>query len=96
LSTKRQQAAALQINLIHNKIKEGSKMDSNELTSEEAAEIMRKKYRYRELILSGQLVLPHARAVQLLGPDCVYHLYALEKAAGRKRRTKARRSRERL
>jgi hypothetical protein len=49
-----------------------------ELTSEEAAEAMRKRNRYRELILSGKLVLPHNRAAQLLGPDCLYHLYSLQ------------------
>ncbi len=41
------------------------------------AESMRKKYRYRQLILSGKLVLPITRAAQLLGPDCLYHLYSL-------------------
>ena len=44
----------------------------------ETAEILRKRYRYRELILSGKLVLPHDRAAQLLGPDCLYHLYSLQ------------------
>jgi hypothetical protein len=54
-------------------------MDSGKLSCKETAEIMRKKYRYREPIMSGRMVLPHAGAVQLLGPDCVYHLYAVEK-----------------
>ena len=53
--------------------------DSEELTREDAAEIMRKKYRYRELILSGRLVLPHSRAAQLVGPDCLYHLYSVSR-----------------
>ena len=49
-----------------------------DLTNEDAAEVMRKKYRYRELILSGKLVLPYRRAAQLLGPDCLYHLYSVQ------------------
>jgi hypothetical protein len=53
--------------------------DSRELSCEEKAEIMRKKCRYRELILSGRLTLPHERASQLLGPDSLYHLYSVSK-----------------
>jgi hypothetical protein len=53
-------------------------VDFGGLPGEEAAEIMRKKYHYRELILSGRLVLSHERAAQLLGPDCLYHLYSVE------------------
>jgi hypothetical protein len=52
-------------------------MESERLSCEEKAEILRKKSRYRELILSGRLPLPHNRAAQLLGPDCLYHLYSL-------------------
>ena len=52
-------------------------MGTDELSSEDAAESMRKRYRYRQLILSGKLVLPITRAAQLLGPDCLYHLYSL-------------------
>jgi hypothetical protein len=54
-------------------------MNSEDLTSEEKAEIMRKRHRYRELILSGQLVLSHSKAARLLGPDCAYHLYSIDK-----------------
>jgi hypothetical protein len=50
-----------------------------EWSCEEKAEIIRKKSRYRELILSGRLVLPHQSAAQLLGPDCLYHLYSAAK-----------------
>jgi hypothetical protein len=49
-----------------------------DFTCEEVAEALRKRNRYRELILSGKLVLPHNRAAQLLGPDCLYHLYSLQ------------------
>ncbi len=59
--------------------------DPEDLTRAEAAEIMRKKYRYRELILSGRMVLPHSRAAQLLGPDCLYHLYSVAKKKTKKR-----------
>ena len=64
-------------------------VDSKALSRAEAAEILRKKCRYRELILSGRLVLPHDRAAQLLGPDCLYHLYSIkdiEKSPGSRKR----------
>ena len=56
------------------------------LTCEDQAEIMRKKSRYRELILSGRLNLPHGRAAQLLGPDCLYHLYSVSRSECRSKR----------
>ena len=40
------------------------------------AERLRLKYKYRKLILTGVLNLPHEEAVRLLGPDCAYHLYS--------------------
>ena len=43
----------------------------------EKAELIRKRYKYRRLIMSGKLVLPHKDAVRLLGPDCAYHLYSV-------------------
>jgi len=57
-------------------------VENEDFTSEDAAEILRKKYRYRQLILSGRLALPYQRAAQLLGPDCVYHLYWLRESEG--------------
>jgi len=57
-------------------------MTESRFSSEEAAEELRKRYRYRQLILSGKLTLSHKRAAQLLGPDCLYHLYALEEKRG--------------
>jgi hypothetical protein len=59
---------------------------TNDLSCEDKAEIMRKKYRYSELILSGRLILPHVRAAQLLGPDCLYRLYSVGKAKTSKKR----------
>ena len=58
----------------------GRTVRGEEFTCEDAAEVMRKRYRYRELILSGRLVIPYERAAQLLGPDCLYHLYALQES----------------
>ncbi len=61
-------------------------MDSTDLSCEDRAEIIRKKYLYREMIRSGRIVLPPARAAQLLGPDCLYQLYSAEKGGSLKRR----------
>ncbi len=36
---------------------------------------LRRRYRYRELILRGKLRLPLDAARRLIGPDCAYHLY---------------------
>ncbi len=65
---------------------------------EDAAEIIRKKYRYRQLLFSGRLVLPHKRAAELLGPDCMYQLYGLPSSPARqpkKRTLRTRRARKR-
>ncbi len=64
----------------------GVPVDSERLSCEETAEIMRKKSLYRELILSGCLVLPHDKAAQLLGPDCLYHLYSVDRGRGKSRK----------
>lgn len=66
-------------------------MDVWKPSCEEKAEILRKKNRYRELILSGHLILPHSRAAALLGPDCLYHLYGVgpDNRTSRKRRQEA-------
>ena len=61
-------------------------MDSERRPCEETAEILRKKSRYRELILSGRLVLPHEKAAQLLGPDCLYHLYSANAALSKSKK----------
>lgn len=67
-------------------------MNDGDFTSEDAAEVMRKKYRYRELILNGKVILPYERAAQLLGPDCLYHLYSVrERQDPHARRMKTRR-----
>jgi len=40
------------------------------------SEIIRKKYKYRRLILTGKISLSHKNASSLIGPDCAYHLYS--------------------
>jgi hypothetical protein len=42
----------------------------------DAAELARRRYLYRRLIVNGQLRVSRAAAVPLVGPDCAYHLYA--------------------
>ena len=59
----------------------------------EQADLIRKRYRYRDLILSGRLKLPHPDAAKLLGPDCAYHLYAFEDAMRKGKSRKKKRSR---
>jgi hypothetical protein len=44
----------------------------------EDAELIRKRYKYRRLILSGKLILPVREASMLLGPDCAYHRYSVQ------------------
>ncbi len=40
------------------------------------AELIRLRYKYRRLIMQGELKLPLEGAVKLIGPDCAYHLYS--------------------
>lgn len=42
----------------------------------EEAEKIRIRYKYRKLIQSGKVRLPHGSAVLIIGPDCAYHLYS--------------------
>jgi hypothetical protein len=48
------------------------------------AEALRKRYRYRRLIMTGRLSLPHPTARRLIGPDCAYHLYGFMGRGGNK------------
>ncbi|MEM2126427.1 MAG: hypothetical protein QXQ53_08535 [Candidatus Methanosuratincola sp.] len=43
----------------------------------DASELIRLRYKYRSMILRGELKLPIDAARQLVGPDCAYHLYHL-------------------
>ena len=55
-------------------------------TNAEQAELLRKKYQYRTLILRGKTRLPHRAAARLVGPDCAYHLYSQQGSTDRKSR----------
>lgn len=39
------------------------------------AEEMRIRYLYRDMIIRGQIRVPFQTAVNIIGPDCAYHLY---------------------
>jgi hypothetical protein len=39
------------------------------------AEELRRKYKYRKLIVTRRMDLPLRAAKKLVGPDCAYHLY---------------------
>jgi hypothetical protein len=67
-------------------------MCTDDFSREDEAETMRKKFLYRRLILSGKLVLPYKRAAQLLGPDCLYHLYSIQESISSRPRESASRS----
>ncbi|MCG6552869.1 MAG: hypothetical protein L7F77_11110 [Candidatus Magnetominusculus sp. LBB02] len=54
----------------------------------EKAEQMRIRYKYRTLIMKGRLVIHYKGAVQLVGPDCAFHLYSTINTGSNKRRTK--------
>jgi hypothetical protein len=51
-------------------------MEDEQFSCADVAEAMRKRHRYRQMIMSGKLVLPFKSAARLLGPDCLYHLYS--------------------
>ena len=40
------------------------------------AEEIRLRYLYRRAILRGQVRVPLASALKLVGPDCAFHLYS--------------------
>jgi len=40
------------------------------------AELIRKKYLYRRLIMRRKVSLHYKSAAGLIGPDCAYHLYS--------------------
>ena len=42
----------------------------------EKSELIRLKYKYRELIMKKKIKLSHKKASKLIGPDCAYHLYS--------------------
>jgi len=48
----------------------------NRNTDDEQAELIRKRYLYRRLILTKKVSLSRPSATRLIGPDCAYHLYS--------------------
>ena len=70
------------------------KMKRHRMVSEKA-ESIRKRYKYRRLIMSGKMVLPHDDAVRLLGPDCAYHLYSVDGSEDGQKSRRNRKSRKR-
>ena len=44
--------------------------------NESKAEIIRKQYLYRSMIMKGQLKADIQTAKKMIGPDCAYHLYS--------------------
>ncbi|MBN1897826.1 MAG: hypothetical protein JW827_03530 [Spirochaetes bacterium] len=42
----------------------------------EKAEVIKRRYKYRKLIMAGKIKLPIKNAARLIGPDCAYHLYS--------------------
>ncbi len=57
------------------------------------AELARKRYLYRRLIVTGQVALPLSAAAGLIGPDCAYHLYAALGTRRSRRRPATRKAR---
>lgn len=51
----------------------------------EEAEELRIKYKYRRLIVQGDISLPYSDAVKLIGPDSAYRLYGTQKTSGSKK-----------
>jgi hypothetical protein len=49
-----------------------------QLSAHDLAEILRKKQKYRDWIITGRIRLSPDKAARLVGPDCLYHLYALQ------------------
>jgi len=40
------------------------------------SELVRLKYKCRELIMKRKIKIPTKKAARLIGPDCAYHLYS--------------------
>jgi len=60
-------------------------MSDDDLSPADLAEILRKKQKYRDWILSGRITLPHDKVARLLGPDCMVHLYGQPEQRRRRR-----------
>ena len=53
------------------------KTDSNlnDEALDSLAELARKKYLYRKLVMNGRAKMPARLAMKMVGPDCAFHLY---------------------
>jgi len=49
------------------------------------AEELRIRYKYRRLIVNGEVTIPYSDAVRLIGPDSAYRLYGSQKTSDRKK-----------
>lgn len=54
------------------------------------SEQLRLRYKYRRLIVQGDLRMRRDAATPLVGPDCAYHLYAWENGTAKEIRAKNR------
>jgi len=52
-----------------------------------AAEEIRLRYLYRNLVLNGRARLKIESARGLVGPDCAFHLYGIQKVAEKRRKS---------
>jgi hypothetical protein len=48
------------------------------------AESIRIRYKYRRMVIRGEIKVPHEVAVKLVGPDCAYHLYREHQGEGKR------------
>ncbi len=53
------------------------------------AESIRIRYKYRRMVIRGEIKVPHEVAVKLVGPDCAYHLYREHQGKGRREKGKS-------
>jgi hypothetical protein len=75
-------------NLIYN-IFNLKEMSSLMLTNKEEAEELRIRYKYRRLIMQGEITLPYADAAKLIGPDSAYRLYGTQKTIVKNRKDRS-------
>ena len=55
---------------------------------------MRIRYKYRRMILRGEIKVSHEAAVKLVGPDCAFHLYGIYSGESGKSKVKRKRVRK--
>jgi len=50
-------------------------MSKKKSESDSQADEVRRKYKYRKLVINGSVKIPARLAMKMVGPDCAYHLY---------------------